>query len=407
MKILIISQDAGSPGYGMVYRNYNLAKEFVEMGHSVTVFAASFAQSRFKQPSEKKENIDGIDFYWFPTVKHKKGNNILRVLNMFVFNFGIFFSKKNNWDVVIASSPNPLCIFPAFFISKLKKSLLLFDIRDLWPLTLFSLMNVSKRNPLIYLMQVAEDFACRNSDIILSVPSRAKEYLKKRGMDECKFIHIPNGIQFNNLDCIEKLPSAHVETIDYVDQKPCLKVGYCGSLGKATNIDILLEALSYNDCYCIHLFILGDGPEKDNLLMKSSELGLSSKVTFLSPVNRYQVRDFLSRMNAAYIGLKDSAVFKWGISPTKVNDYFLAGCPVIYAVNDGGSPFDHEGCIVRCSPDSVIEIINALCFLRDISHEERRLMGQSGLNWLLNNMDVSLHAKTIIQEVRKLREEFS
>lgn len=403
MKILIISQDAGSPGYGMVYRNYNLAREFVEMGHSVTIVSASFSHSRLKQPDVKKENIDGVDFLWIPVVKNKKGKKFLRVLNMFVFNIGVLFVKKDDWDVVIASSPNPFCIYPGYLISKIKKSILIFDIRDLWPLTLLSLMNVSKNNPLIYLMQKAEDFACRNSDIVLSVPSKAKNYLKRRGMKDEKFLHVPNGIKFEDITIIEKLPQTHDSVILDVDHNKKMFIGYCGTLGQATNIGLLLEALGSPKCFGVHLFILGDGPEKQSLMEKTYTLDISDRVCFLTPVNRFQARDFLSKMDVAYIGLKDSEVFKWGVSPTKINDYFLACCPIIYAVNDGDTPFENENCMVRCSPSSKEELIDAMVFFREMSFYNRKKMGENGMNWLMKNMDIKSHANTIIDKINIAR----
>ena len=52
----------------------------------------------------------------------------------------------------------------------------------------------------------------------------------------------------------------------------------------------------------------------------------------LDPVRKAQVVDFLRRVDAAYLGLQRHSVFRYGVSPTKLNDYMLAARPVIYAV---------------------------------------------------------------------------
>ena len=43
MNILVISHYAGTPQYGMEYRSYYMAREWVGMGHQVTVVGASFS----------------------------------------------------------------------------------------------------------------------------------------------------------------------------------------------------------------------------------------------------------------------------------------------------------------------------------------------------------------------------
>ena len=50
MNILLINHYAGSPQYGMEYRPYYLAREWVKVGHKVTIVGASFSHLRRKQP---------------------------------------------------------------------------------------------------------------------------------------------------------------------------------------------------------------------------------------------------------------------------------------------------------------------------------------------------------------------
>ena len=49
MNILLINHYAGAPQYGMEYRPYYLAREWVKMGHKVVITSASFSHLRNKQ----------------------------------------------------------------------------------------------------------------------------------------------------------------------------------------------------------------------------------------------------------------------------------------------------------------------------------------------------------------------
>ncbi len=51
MNILLINHYAGSPRYGMEYRPYYLAREWVRLGHRVTIVAASYSHLRIEQPA--------------------------------------------------------------------------------------------------------------------------------------------------------------------------------------------------------------------------------------------------------------------------------------------------------------------------------------------------------------------
>ena len=66
MKILYINHYAGGPVYGMEYRPYYLAREWVRAGHDVTIVAASHSHVRSKQPTTNgrftRECVDGVDF---------------------------------------------------------------------------------------------------------------------------------------------------------------------------------------------------------------------------------------------------------------------------------------------------------------------------------------------------------
>ena len=60
MNILLISHYAGAPQYGMEFRSYYMAREWVRQGHQVTVVGASFSHLRHHQPPTGEETLEGI-----------------------------------------------------------------------------------------------------------------------------------------------------------------------------------------------------------------------------------------------------------------------------------------------------------------------------------------------------------
>ncbi|MBU4400137.1 MAG: glycosyltransferase, partial [Planctomycetes bacterium] len=172
MNILLINHYAGSTRYGMEYRPFYMAKEWVKLGHQVTIVGGSYSHVRTQQPeivgNVTEENVEGIRYVWLKTPKYF-GNGTRRALNMFCFVFRLWWHRKRIVGgfppaAVIASSTYPLDIYPAYRIAEKFKSRLLFEVHDLWPLTPVQVGGMSPRNPFVMLMQRAENFAYRKSD---------------------------------------------------------------------------------------------------------------------------------------------------------------------------------------------------------------------------------------------------
>ena len=55
MNILYLEHYVGGPEYGMEFRPYYLASEWVKQGHKVTIIAASFSHLRQNNPDVVKD----------------------------------------------------------------------------------------------------------------------------------------------------------------------------------------------------------------------------------------------------------------------------------------------------------------------------------------------------------------
>lgn len=198
MNILLINHYAGSPEYGMEYRPYYLAREWVKMGHNVTIVGADFSHLRIKQPQAGEEIIDGIRYVWLHTPAYQ-GNGIGRIKNMLSFLWKLYRQEKrvkgeHKPNVVIASSTYPLDIYPAHYIAKKYKAKLVFEVHDIWPLTPMEIGHMSKYHPFIMVMQMAEDYMCRHVDKVISILPKAEPHYREHGLAKGKFVHIPNGV---------------------------------------------------------------------------------------------------------------------------------------------------------------------------------------------------------------------
>ena len=115
MNIVYINHYAGSVYHGMEYRPYYMAREWVRLGHDVTIIAASVSHLRQNNPvihgNIEEEVLDGIRYLWCRTPSYD-GNGVGRVVNIFLFLWRLFSSELESKitktpDLVIASSTYP------------------------------------------------------------------------------------------------------------------------------------------------------------------------------------------------------------------------------------------------------------------------------------------------------------
>jgi glycosyltransferase involved in cell wall biosynthesis len=95
----------------------------------------------------------------------------------------------------VGASTYPLDTWPARRIARLAGARYIHEAHDLWPLTLTELGGMSKRNPFVVLLQVAENSAYRHADLVVSLLPNTLDHMRSHGLSDAgKYTYIPNGI---------------------------------------------------------------------------------------------------------------------------------------------------------------------------------------------------------------------
>lgn len=378
MRFLIIAQDAGSSLHGMVYRPYYVAKYLVRQGHQVCVMAAQYSHLRRRNPEcSGVERIDGIEYHWLPSMKYS--STAVRAINVLWVAFLLWLrasriARQFRPDVVVLSSPYPFHIYGAERIARAVGAQLVFEVRDLWPLTLIELGKISPSHPYVRLMGAAERRAYRVADRVVSVLPAADEYMIKKGMAPGKFAYIPNGIDPDEWSEEEgALPNELVEAIKAAKSQGRFIVGYLGAHGLANSLEPLLRAIAEASDIPVTLLMVGHGPERE-MLRGLAEDELAIEAVFFEPIPKSLVPSFLRKIDAAYLGWLPNPLYRYGISANKMMDYLMAGVPVIHATNAVNDPIADAGAGVSVTPGSVQEIAAAIRKLHSLSAEERVAM---------------------------------
>ena len=405
MNILLINHYAGSRNHGMEYRPYYLSREWVRLGHNVTVVAASFSHLRTRLPDLNgeitEENLDGIRYVWLKTPRYQ-GSGAGRVFNMLSFLRQLYghceeITTNRKPDIVIASSTYPLDIFPASRFSRKAGAKLIFEVHDLWPLSPIELGGFPRWHPFIVMMQIAENFACRHADRVVSILPKTGQHLADHGMAAHKFTHIPNGVDIEEWDgTTGNLQEPHGELLRKLRASGRFIVGYAGGHSVSNALDMFIEAAKIMEGRSVDFVLVGQGPQKKMLERKAESLG-ARNVFFLSPVRKEEVPSLLAGMDALFIGWKRTPLYRFGVSPNKLMDYMMAGKPVIHAIEAGNDMVADSGCGLTVPPEKPQAIANAVEQLMVMPVEEREAMGARGREYVLANHDYRVLARRFLQ----------
>lgn len=409
MNILLINHYAGSPYYGMEFRPYYLAREWVKQGHKVTILGASFSHLRRHNPDVsqdfQEEDIEGIKYVWLKTPEY--GGSIARIKNMMAFVWKLrrnvkMIAKEYKPNLVIAGSCYPLDNYSAHKIAMLSGAKYTYEVRDIWPLSPMLIGGYSKYHPFIWVMQKAEDYAYKHVDKIISLLWNAEGHMLEHGLAPGKFVCVPNG--YNPDEWTEDkfslpLPEEHQKVFDSLKGKTI--VGFAGGFAASGSVVTLVEAaVELKDRDDIHFVLVGKGPEKDSY-EKIINDNVLKNITILPAVPKSLIPAINSHFDIAHLGGLHSELHQYGTSYNKMTDYMLSSKPIVQSVDEPGSVVERVGCGIRVEAENAQAVADAIVALAGKTAQERSEIGLKGREYVINNLAWSKLAEDFLKPFKE------
>lgn len=385
MNIWVVNHYAIPPGRAGGTRHFTFARELQKRGHKVTIIASSFdhyvrQEVRLREgETYRLEEVDGVPFFWIRTPPYS-GNSPARVWNMVAFALRLLGTANpallGKPDVVWGSSPHLFAALAAERLARRCRTPFVLEVRDLWPQTLIDLGGFSPCHPFIQVLQTIERYLYRRSDRIISLLPLAHLHMAEKGADPAKIAWIPNGVDLS----LVPPPTPPPPRADGV-----FTVMYAGAHGLANNLDLIVKAAAivarkgWNSR--IQFRLVGDGPEKPRLKQMAQEWGLEN-IWFEDAIPKQEVYNVLFSADAFVISLKDSRLFRWGVSPNKLFDYMASARPVIFAVATDSNPVADAGAGITVPPNDPAALAEAVIQLAQMSAHERWEMGLRGRRYV-------------------------
>lgn len=392
--IWYVSKYVALPGKGVGGRGFMLMSQFVKYGHTSVVIASDsnqLAEVPSLHAAYQKQELNGVQIYWVRTLKYKVAKSFLRILSWLHFELRLFLMPKRLMprpDVVVVSSLSLLTIINGFFLRRQYKCKLVFEIRDIWPLTLTAEGGFGKTNLFVRFLGWVEKLGYRYSDIIVgTMPNLAEHVASVVGPGRPVFC-IPMGFDPVELNNLEALPPSYER--DYVPSGKFV-VAHVGSIGITNALDTMLECAKsmVNESH-VHFLIVGEGDLKPFYIQKYACL---PNIGFAPKVPKVMVQSVLSLCDLLYFSVHESEVWRYGLSLNKLLEYMLSGKPIVASYTGFPSMIDEAGCGTFVPSGDVEALRSAI--RRYASMDKARLdeIGARGKSWIFRHRKYSDLAK--------------
>ncbi|GAQ24565.1 glycosyltransferase family 4 protein [Tepidanaerobacter syntrophicus] len=375
MKNIWILNHYAKPSGG---RHYKFAENLIKRGYNVKIFCASTVhnsnQNMITDSRKYLYELHNDVPFIIIRARNYKGNGAERIKNMIDYTAGLMsVSKKFDTekpDVIYASSPHPLTWLAGYKLSKRYGAKFIVETRDLWPETFVAMGKMSKNSIPAKILYKIEKFIYQKADKLIFTFPGGKDYVESIGLDSSKVRYINNGV---DLEEFNQNKTRYVLEDEDLGDDSTFKVLFTGAIGEANAIYRIVDAAKIfidKGIEDIKFYIFGDGPEKEKLQNRVQEDKVTN-VIFKGRVDKRYVPSILSRADLNIFCLEYLPnLFKYGLSPNKMFEYFASGHPIVSNVECGYDMLEKYKCGITVKGGSAEALAEGILKFYNMPKEE-------------------------------------
>ncbi|CAH0344871.1 glycosyltransferase family 4 protein [Bacillus sp. CECT 9360] len=386
MRITLLSENFPPETGAPQIRLYEISKELIKRGYQVEVITAFPHHPNGIIPEEYRgkfyqfENYEGIPVHRSWIYPSPKGSFWKRLFSYFSFTFSAFYSvlKANKTDVIICTSPPLFLGITGYFASKMKKAKFVFNVADIWPESAVELGLVTNKQ-FIKMAEILEKWLYKRSWKIATATEGIQQYMMKQGKKQEDVFMLPNGVNTETFTPQEP-DQSWINKLGFQDHTVFT---FAGRIGYAQGLDSILQAAKILEMENIKakFLIIGEGPEKENLIALKEKLNLQNLV-FHDAVPVTEMPTIFSVTDFSIVSLRNIELFK-GARPSKIFPALSSGVPVVYCgEGESAELIKNNHCGVLAKPEDPDSIAEAFKHCVSMNEQEYHELSSSGREWV-------------------------
>ncbi|HRA81212.1 MAG TPA: glycosyltransferase family 4 protein [Thauera sp.] len=396
---------AGGPDVGRYNRPFELARSWQTEGVDALIITSSF-HHLLDNPGKHRGacDVEGVPYEFLRTPAYE-GNGIGRLINMATFVAALpihangLARRYGRPDMVVASSPHPYSFITSHRLARRFGARSVFEVRDLWPLSLVELAGVPSTHPLVRVTERLERYAYAEADAVVSLLPETLPYMVERGLDVTRWHYIPNGVDAH-APLTAEADSEALNQVRHWRAEGQLIVVYAGALGAPNHVQSLIDSvavLHQRGDDRISVLIVGRGEQSARMKQGIAAQGLSNRIAIFDQIPKRAIPALLDACHIGYLSLRPEPLFRFGVSPNKLFDYMLARLPILFAITAGNDPVAECGAGFSVSPGNITEVADALAAFADLPKQARIEMGERGFEYVIRQHSYDVLAKRYLE----------
>lgn len=389
-----VAPPSGPGGSGVGGRGYELMRELAASGREcviITSDASHLAVVPELRESHLVQHRDGMTMLWLRTLKAPQPRSLRRILGWVHFEWRLLRMPAEllpRPDVVVVSSLSLLTVLNGIRLQRALGVRLVFEVRDIWPLSLVDESSISARHPIVRMLALVERFGYRRADAIVGTMPNLGEHVA-RVTGRPRTVHcIPQG--YSEASLTESPSTTDHLALAGVPAETFTLV-YAGTIGVANALDGFFEAAeSLRQCDDVHFVVVGDGALLPHYRHRFAHL---PNLTFVPKVPKEDVPSLLAQCDVLYLGTKNVERWRYGQSLNKLIDYMLAGRPILASYSGYRSMIDEADCGWFVPAGDTDALVRAIRTCMDLDSDALGRMGRRGRDWVVQHREFSTLAR--------------
>jgi len=391
-------------------RAVELARHWVKMGQDVTVLTGfpnhptGFVPPEWRSRMRRcvyRETVDGVKVVrtWLLPFPNRKAYERMLNYSSFCVSAALSGLSIERPDVVIATSPQLLVGLSGWWISRWKRSPLVFEVRDLWPESLAAVGAGVEGSVLHRTLGAVAGFLYRKaSQIAVVTPAFQTHLIQHWAIPAKKLSIVENGVETDLFSPANVDSNLRKE----LGAEGRFLVCYVGTMGMAHGLDTVIEAAKQLRTALPEamLLLVGEGADKERIRALAESEGLSN-LRFVDQQARERIPAFINASDVCLVLLKKTELFKTVI-PTKMLEFMSCGRPVILGVDGQARQIveDAQGGIV-IEPENADALVSAIQRLAD-DPKLRQQLGDSGRAYIVERYSRRKTAELYLDVLRSV-----